>query len=613
MNYPSYWANSLLNSIQPDPLENISTWAETHVILPQEASEPGRFRLQRTPFMKDILDDLSPLSPVREVVLMKPTQIAGTTVGLCWIGYTIHRAPANMMLVEPTLDLARKVSKQRLQPMIDVMPCLKNLVAETKSRDSENTMLEKNYPGGVLVLTGANSGIGLRFMAAKNLLLDEVDAYPRDVDNEGPPVDIVEKRLTTFSNYKVFKLSTPKTKGLSVIEPEYLDSDQRKYFVPCPECDHGQVLIWGNLTWEKDKPETARYRCEQCGYLIHEYQKGDMLSQGIWQATNPEYNERQKIKLKHGYHLNALYSPYGWRNSWAFLAHEWTKVNRESNIANLQAFINLNLAETWEEQLGEQVESSDLWNRREVYPAPVPNGVRVITAAADIQNDRIEAEAFGWGMKEEVWSIERRIFWGSPGMTETPNVWTELDEWLMQPFLRENGSGARIQCTGIDIGGGQFTKQTYDFIRPRQGRRVFALKGSSTPGANLLQTRSKNNLGGVWLWTIGTDAGKDIIFGRLKITEPGPGFIHFPALPNYDEEYFAQLCSEVKIMKRLRGVVVGYKYRQTRHRNETLDLFVYNLAAFTILNPRMDIRPPEGASSRPAPRRGVLSSGLQHD
>src|SRR6185295_19195739 len=389
---------SFLAGLRPDPLQTIAQWADEHMLLPSWSAEPGRWRTDRTPYLREIMECLSPSSPVRRVVFMKCAQIGGTSCGANWIGYTVHRAPAAMLIVEPTVDVAKKLSKQKIQPMFDTVPVLHGQVKEARSRDSGNTILAKEYTGGMLVLTGANSGVGLRFMSAQNLFLDEVDAYPYDVDGEGPPISVAEKRALTYARHKIYICSTPVLKETSVIEPEYEASDQRHFFVPCPHCGAEQYLKWGNLKWPKEQPELAQYECEACLEAIPEHHKTAMLASGRWIATYPERSTA-------GFHLNALYAPYGWVNSWAYLATEWTKIIHKRDLRQQQTFTNTNLAETWEDS-GEKLDVVGLAGRREVYPAPCPEGVIVLTGAVDVQDDRLEVECIGWGLGEESWSID---------------------------------------------------------------------------------------------------------------------------------------------------------------------------------------------------------------
>ncbi len=572
---PETYRAAAFEALKPDPRETISEWADQFMRLPSVSSESGRWRTSRFPFMREIMDCLSPSDPHREVVFMKPVQISGTSVGVCWMGYTIHRVPCNMLVVEPTVDLGKKLSRQRIDPMIDLVPEVSERVSVRRSRDTGNTTFEKEFMGGRIVITGANSGVGLRFMSAKHLMLDEVDGYPADVDGEGDPVSKAEKRVATFPNHKIFKLSTPKKKDTSVIEREYLSSDQRRYHVPCPFCDHGQVLSWEGLTWKQGKPETAEYLCEQCQHLIPEFRKTDFLSRGQWMTQLTERDWTFTARRKAGFHINLLYQPYGFVHSWPYLAAEWTDIAHSKNRERLQTFINDYWAETWEESLGEKLDYKELWNRREIYPAPVPTEAKVITAFVDTQDDRLEGEIRAWGPGRESWGLGYRVFLGSPGDKSPDGVWAKLDEWLQQTFPHPSSGNMGITMAGIDSGG-HFTQEVYDFVRPRQSRGILATKGSSQRGAHLLAGRHKQKEAGIWLHHIGTDSAKDNIFANLKLTDPGPGYLHWPNLIAYDEEYFQQVCSECKVPIKSRGRTVGSKYMKLRDRNEALDILVGN-------------------------------------
>jgi phage terminase large subunit GpA-like protein len=566
---------ALRAGLRPDPLQTIADWADAHMLLPSWSAEPGPWRTSRTPYLREIMDCLSPLSPVRRVVFMKCAQIGGTSCGQNWIGYVVHRAPAAMLIVEPTVDVAKKLSKQKIQPMFDTVPVLKGKVKEARSRDSGNTILAKDYLGGMLVLTGANSGVGLRFMSAQYLFLDEVDAYPYDVDGEGPPVAVAEKRALTYARHKIYLCSTPVLKQTSVIEPEYEASDQRRYQVPCPVCQHSQILRWSQLKWPDGKPEQAQYQCESCLAHIPEHHKTAMLAAGRWVATYPE-------RLTAGFHLNALYAPYGWVNSWAYLAKEWVRIIHKRDRGQQQTFINTHLAETWED-MGEHLNHSEMAGRREAYAAPCPEGVVVLTAAVDVQDNRLECECVGWGVDEESWSIDYQRFNGSPAQ---PDVWAQLDTWRQQTWQHEADVPMKIVQLAIDTGG-HHAQEAYAFVKPREKERVCATKGSNQPGHPLVGRPTKSNFGKVNLFAVGTDTAKDTLFARLQLSSFGPGYCHFPDLATYDDEYFAQLASEEKRSKYERGVLQGTVYKKIRARNEALDLKVLNMAALAILNPNL--------------------------
>jgi phage terminase large subunit GpA-like protein len=300
------------DGLMPDPTIAVSEWADRHRVLSSRGSaEPGRYRTGRTPYMREIMDALSPSQACRRVVVMKAAQVGFTEAGNNWIGYVIHHAPGPMLAVQPTVELAKRFSRQRVDPLIAESPSLRERVKPARSRDAGNTMLSKEFPAGILVITGANSAVGLRSMPARYLFLDEVDAYPPSADEEGDPVALAEARTRTFSwRAKVFLGSTPTIHGVSRIEREYETSDRRRYFVPCPSCGHMQWLQFERLRWEKGRPETAHYVCEGCEGRIDEHHKTAMLEAGEWRATG-EAQDSGTV----GFHLSALYSPIGWM-SW---------------------------------------------------------------------------------------------------------------------------------------------------------------------------------------------------------------------------------------------------------------------------------------------------------
>ena len=226
------WRDGLL----PDPALTVSEWADRHRLLsPRASAEPGRYRTDRTPYIRAIIDALSPMNPTRRVVVMKSAQVGFTEGGNNWIGYVIHHAPGPMLAVQPTVELAKRFSRQRIDPLISESPALRERVRPARSRDAGNTVLSKEFPAGLLVITGANSAVGLRSMPARYLFLDEVDAYPPSADEEGDPVALAEARTRTFSwRSKVLLGSTPTIHGLSRIEREYETTDQRRFFVPVP-------------------------------------------------------------------------------------------------------------------------------------------------------------------------------------------------------------------------------------------------------------------------------------------------------------------------------------------------------------------------------------------
>jgi len=506
---------------------------------------------------------------VERVTLIKSSRIGYTKIINWSIGYQIDQDPAPMLVVQPTIDDAMGYSKDEIAPMIRDVECLFNKVSDSKSRDSANTITKKNFPGGVLTLIGANSARGFRRITVRNVYFDEVDGYPPTAGHEGDQIQLGIKRTDTFWNRKIVIGSTPTIKDFSRVEDSFNESDQRYYFVPCPFCGHFQRLFWKRIT--KDDPENVCYICEVCEKSIPHTLKRQMVDKGEWRASKP-------FKGHAGFHIWAAYSlaPHA---AWPLLVRDWNNI--KNNPEKLKTFINTVLGETWEER-GDTVSDISLSSReRETTDETISNQILVITAGVDVQDNRLEAEVVGWGIGEESWSVDYYIFYGDP---EQKEVWSQLEDTILtMPFIREDGIELKIGAACIDSG--SHTHAVYRFCVPRQGRKVFAVKGSSTASAPLVGRPSKRSFQkGLLLMPIGTDTAKDTIYSWLKITEPGPGFCHFPE--HYDEEYFLQLTSEKVVTKYIKGV----KHRawvKKRTENHALDCRVYALAALNILNPNL--------------------------
>jgi phage terminase large subunit GpA-like protein len=567
----------------PPPDITISEWAIRNRVLPKgTTSRPGPFKPEKFQIeMMDVI--LDPL--VHEVVIQKSTQVGYSDAvvnNIC--GYFIDADPKPIMLVQPTIENAKDYGKKRITPMIENCPALREKIKPPTTRRAGNTLALKEFPGGFLKLTGANSGAGLRSDPVPVVLFDEVDGYPIDVDGEGDPIAIGTRRTDQFGDYKIVKGSTPaKPKGISPIERDFLRSDMRRFHVLCPFCGFKQALRWreqappiGNGTYRlfyavnadgQVDPASVAYICAGCEKKIPERFKQQMLNSGSWVAQFPE---REVV----GFHINALYSP--WRENWGALAQEWHEANKEGNPEKLKAFINLRLGETWEEQ-GDSMEALTLKGRLEAYKAEIPDGVGMLTAAVDVQGDRLECVVKGWGDKEESWLIAYQQLFGDPGQEQ---VWSELDEFLLSTWETASGQKVKITCTMIDSGG-LHTDSVYRFCRVRANRRIFCLKGSSEAGKEILGKMSTNNQYRVRLWLIGTDTAKDRIFARMKIPGPGPAYMHLPDF--IEDEYLAQLTAEKAVRRYRRGKGTIREYIKTRARNEALDLEVYALAALYVL------------------------------
>jgi len=566
--------------LTPDPLLTVSAWADRYRLLStKESAEPGRWRTARTPYLREIMDCLSPTSPIERVVFMKGAQVGGTELGLNWVGYAIHHAPGPMMIVWPTTEMAQRNSKHHIDPLVEESPVLREIIAPARSRDSGNTVLMKEFRGGVLVMTGANSAVGLRSMPVRYLFLDEVDAYPLDVDGEGDAIILSEARTRTFARRKILLVSTPTIAGASIIEREYEASDQRRYFVPCPHCAHRQWLRFEQLRWEPGRPQDAAYVCEACEEPIAEHHKPRMLELGQWQA--------QAESRTAGFHLSSLYSP--WRR-WREIAESWEKATRAEgrSVAMIKTFKNNELGETWVEE-GEAPDWQRLLERREEYPiGTVPAGGLLLTAGADVQKDRIEVSVWAFGRGKECWLVEHRVLMGD---TAREAVWQRLADLLAETWTHEGGAQLPLARLAIDTGFA--TQEAYAFVRRVRDGRVMAVKGApkgvaliGTPTAVDVTQGGKRLRRGVKVFSVAVGIAKRELYDHLRlapdVADDGvrpaypAGYVH---LPKIDAEFLQQLCAEQLVTRRDRHGFAVREWQKMRERNEALDCYVYARAA----------------------------------
>jgi phage terminase large subunit GpA-like protein len=547
----------------PPPDLTVSQWADQFRRLSSEASaEPGTWRTDRAPYQRGIMDASSdPL--IREVVVMKSAQVGWTEILNNTIGFHVDQDPSPTLLLQPTLEMAEAWSKDRLAPMIRDTPRLKWKIADPKARDSGNTLLHKRFTGGHLTIVGANSPAGLASRPIRVLLCDEVDRFPVSAGAEGDPIDLARRRTATFRNRKILMGSTPTVKGQSRIEAAFEQSDQRYFMVPCPHCDGFQRLVWPQVKWPEGQPELAAYCCEHCGTLLTDADKPGMLARGEWRGTKP-------FNGVAGFHISEIYSPW---TSWPEMAQAFTRAKKFPET--LQTWINTALGETWEEK-GEGVESGSLLGKREPYTtSAIPQGVTLLTAGVDVQDDRLEVFVYGWGSDEEAWLLEHKVLRGDP--SQEP-IWLELDAYRRTGWMIEDGRRLMIEATAVDSGG-HCTQSVYRYCVKRKAQRVFAIKGMAGAGRLAWPKLGKRSgASRAQVFVIGVDTIKSLIYGRLRIAEPGPGYFHFPA--SVDQAFFDQLTSEVQLTKVIQGRRVSYwKPKSSGIRQEALDGTVYAYAA----------------------------------
>jgi phage terminase large subunit GpA-like protein len=548
-------------------LLSVREWAERYRILPPSSAEPGPWRTARLPFLAAIMDAMTPGGRWERVVVMKAAQVGATECLLNFIGYVIDQAPANMLLVMPSLTSVRENTIRRIDPFLELQPQLRGRIVKAEGRRGGNTRTEKAFLGGLLNMAGANSAAGLRSIPAPFVLMDEVDAFPPSAGDEGDPVTLALRAQTTYrARRKAILVSTPLTSGLSRIEAAFNESDQQHWFCPCPHCAEHQILAWDAMTWPEGKRDQAHLVCQHCGAVISDAERLAMVAAGEWRATAPGDGKTA------GFHVGGLLSPF---RSLADFAIEHGAVYRDP--ARHRVFRNLWLGELWNDESGKAPDAFSFLDRLEDWSEVLPAGVVTLTAGVDVQDDRLEVEIVGWGRDEESWSIAHRVIWGDPA---GPEVWKTLDTDLKETFLHAREVAPMpIRAVAIDSGG-HHSQSVYSFAADRHQRRVWAIKGRGGPGVPIWprrpskagKTREK-----VPLYLVGVDGAKEALYARLKLTEPGPGYCHFPA--GRDPEYFAQLTSERQVTRYQKGRPLREWRLPSGARNEALDLRIYATAA----------------------------------
>jgi phage terminase large subunit GpA-like protein len=569
----------------------VSEWADAKRWLSAEtASEPGKYYTSRAEYQRGMMDAANELG-MQEITFMTAARMGKTLVVENILGYFIDYDPSPILLIDPTLAKGKAWSKLNLGPMIRDNPCLQNKVAEAKTRDSKHEILFKTFPGGHIVIGGANSPGSLSSYSMRIVAFDETDEYPPSAGLEGDPIDLGKQRAANFLNRLFIYTSTPTIRELSRIEVSWKESDQRFYHVPCPHCGEFQILVFGPqsqfshlakgfLKFDRANLSWACYQCGNCGKDIGERHKMKMIRHGEWVKQRPE------VKHHAGFHINRLYSPW---TTWLEVADQFLKA--EKRREKLKPVINKVFGETFVENQAYEFDGDSLLGRRETYEK-VPRGVILLTAGVDTQDNRLEVVIKGWGRGEESWFIDSTIIRGSPAYKAT---WEMLDAYLFKQFEHENGYRVNfgqlggLLAVGVDTGG-HHTKEAYEYVKARMKKRFFGIKGMGGFGKTFIKQSTNKKIKSP-LYLVGVDAGKQLIYDRLLVLRdpkgrPTPGCMHFNQ--KCEKEYFDQLTSEKAEIRRVRGNPTKIWVLPDGMANEMLDCEVYNLAAYTLLNVSME-------------------------
>jgi phage terminase large subunit GpA-like protein len=553
--------------LRPPPRLTVSEWADEYRRLsPESSAEPGRWRTDRAPYQRGIMDALADPT-VREVVVMKSAQVGWTEILGNVVAYHIDRDPSPILVIQPTLEMAEAWSKDRLAPMVRDTPALKGKIADAKSRTAGNTLLHKTFPGGHITIAGANSPAGLASRPIRIVLCDEVDRYPPSAGTEGDPISLARKRSTTFWNRKILLGSTPTVKGSSRIEVAFDGSDKRYFLVPCPHCQTEDRLQWDNVKWPENAPKDAFYACSHCGGVIDDAAKVRMLQSGRWQATSTSNGVA-------GFHISELYSPWV---RFGDTAAAFVEAKRSPET--LQTWVNTSLGETWVERGEAPTHERVMGLRRDYQMRDVPDAVMTLTAGVDVQKNRLIYVVRGWARAMSSWLVDFGELWGD---TDQPDVWGTLGELLGAEF-----GGKPIRLMLIDSG--FRPDMVYAFCRShahcRPSKGYESLSAPVRMSKVDVTIRGQVIKHGAALWRVDTGYFKSLIHGRIDWPEDQPGAWHLPS--DVPDDYARQLVAESKI------TLPNGKSVWKRHdrENHALDCEVYASAAAKILG--IDrLRPP---------------------
>lgn len=598
--------------LRPPKQLRLSEWADSNFRLSREsASEPGPWRSY--PFQRAWLDAIGD-PKVEKITLLKSSRCGATKCLGVAIAYFISEDPCPMLFYLPTHDEARRFSRREIAPMLRDVACLAGKVADPRTRDADNTIQDKTFPGGSLELCGANAPTGFRSRTARLVFFDELDGMAPSAGVEGDQVKLGMRRTATYWNRKVVCVSTPTMAEDSRIEKLFYEGTQERFWVPCPVCKHYDTLEWQQeeegvghwFHWEEGHPETARFFCSGCGVAITHDKKEDMVAAGEWRPA-AEFNGHRS------YSIWAAYSsaPHA---AWATIAADYEEAKRAGE-EQLRAFHNTVLGKSWKVS-GDSPDWERLYRRREKYQiGTVPPGVGLLTAGVDIQAGCAYYEIVGWGVGKESWSIEAGVIAGVTS-SEDSSVWTELDALLDREWLGADGVIWKIQRLAIDSG---FNTSSVYYWGHKDPARVIVCKGMGsdkaisrmllgTPSPTTLKPSGKASRRGL-LWPVGAGICKAEFYAWLKLDPPleeggryPSGFVHFP---EHGEDWFKQITSECLVTTRKRNGFTVEKWQvKSGRQNHWLDCRVLNRAAAA--KERVDLLTGPGQPYRRPPSTGVV-------
>ena len=557
-----------LEALKPPEDISVSEWAEQYRVLDSKSSAlSGPWRNDKTPYLAGIMDALQSYE-TEEIIFVKPTQVGGTETLLNMLGYVIQQDPSPAMCVYPSDVLAESVVVNRFRPMIYASPTLK-----ARYRENESTKSELQFDGMYLSMVGSNSPSQLASKAIRFLFLDEVDKYPSASKKEADPISLARERTKTFHNRKIFMTSTPTLKTGHIWKALEGADQVRHYFVPCPHCGKFIELKWSQVRFPdegmsySERAELAAYVCQECGCIITDQHKPQMLRFGEWRVVE----ERARPAKKVAFWLNTLYSPFV-RFSEMVKAFLTSKDDPEA----FQNFVNSWFAEPWEDTRLKTSADLVLERQTELPEFVVPAWAKLLTAGIDVQEASVYWVIRAWGNH----LTSQNIAHGQA------LDFSEISEIMNLQYEREGGGDPLVVALAL-VDSGDNTDRVYDFCAANSDWALPS-KGSSHPMDTHFRLSKVNRIDsrayGMTLVMVDTGKYKDMVAGRM-VKENGRG--SWMVYDGCDREYAEQVTSEHKVNIRSGGRTLQKWVPKSSHAdNHYLDCEVYAMCAADTLGAR---------------------------
>lgn len=556
-----------LQFLRPPEQLTVSEWAEKYRMLDSKSSAmPGPWSNDITPYLTGVMDEFNNYE-TEKIIFVKPTQIGGTEALQNMIGYIVMQDPSPTMIVYPTDTLAKSVSENRLQPMLKATPEI------AKKFDENSSLLELQFDSMYISITGSNSPSGLASKPIRFLMMDEVDKYPGASSKEADPIKLATERTKTFHNKKIYITSTPTLKTGHIWKEKEAADIEKHFFVPCPHCGEYIEFKFQNIRFPDDegmsyadRAEFATYVCQECGCLITDNDKHNMLKLGEWRTVR----HNTKYVRNVAFWINTLYSPFV---RWSDIAKEF--LISKDDPEDLQNFVNSWLAEAWEDTKLKTSAELVLERQTELPAYVVPQWTKLLTAGVDVQENSLYWSIRAWGE----FLTSQNIAHGQSLSFE------EIDRIMNMQYMTEEGDPMVVNLCLIDSG--DQTDIVYDFCALHSDYAL-PVKGSSHAQLShyKLSMVNKTDSRAYGMQLVLVDGGryKDMIAGRMQRPNGKGSWMVYSGC---DMEYATQVTAEHKVNVKTPGGTKQVWQKKSSHAdNHYLDAEVYALAAADVMGVR---------------------------